>query len=511
MPPDRIIHVTALLGCALLGACNDTRHLAPASANTPWQYQAAQEAPAASPAPTPLTPPSPARPKFEVPDNAEASMPSAADIRADQVYSLVELIDIAQRRNPSTRIAWEQAVQAAINVGIARAAYLPVLTASAIAGQEHVVAPFPSTLVPAGFIQADIREVVPQIAINYLIFDFGGRSARVEEAEHYSFAANVRFTAAHQRVIFNVARLYFMMSATDAAVRAAQFAVNDARVVQQAAEGLSGRGLATVVDVQLARRGTAQAEYNLAQAKAGQRDALYGLLAVLSVPPTTRLQVADVSQRPLPPRSSRAVDDVLKDALRRRPDLLAEVAKVRASDANIAAARSALGPRVSLGANIQGNISQMSVDYGPYLGVAQPQHAILLKVEWPLYDGGALQNKLRIARSQRDAAESQLKERTDQALREVALAYDQINTGLDQYQAATALLAASETAFRSASASYAQGVGTLTDTALAQTGLASARAAVIQAHAQSLVNAAALAFATGELTSSSNFDAQRAR
>jgi outer membrane protein len=154
---------------------------------------------------------------------------------------------------------------------------------------------------------------------------------------------------------------------------------------------------------------------------------------------------------------------------------------------------------------VQGNFSQMNVDNSPYLGVAQPQYAILLKVEWPLYDGGLLQNKLRIARSQRQAAEHQLKERTDQALREVALAYDQINTALDQYHAAIALLTASETAFRSASSSYAQGVGTLTDTASAQSGLASARAAVIQAHAQVLVNAAALAFATGELTSSANF------
>jgi outer membrane protein TolC len=498
MPPGKSQFV-ALVGCALLGACNDTRNLAPASASTPWQFRPE------APAPGPSVSATVARPQYDVPENTEASSPPSADISPDHVYSLVELIDIAQRRNPATRVAWEQAQQAAINVGIARAAYLPVLTASALVGYEHIVGPFPSNLVPQGFIEANIQEVVPQIAINYLLLDFGGRAARVEEAEHQSFAANVKFTAAHQRLIFNVARMYFVMGGTDAAVRAAQFAVADARVVQQSAEALSDRGLATVVEVQLARRGAAQAEYDLAQAKAAQSAAHYSLLAALHVDPTTNLRIADVSQRPLPTRTARAVDDVLKDALRRRPDLLAEVAKIRASDANIAAARSALAPKVSLSANLQGNISQMSVDNSPYLGVARPQSAVLLKVEWPLYDGGLLQNKLRIARSQRDAAESQLKEQTDQALREVALAYDQVNTGLDQYNAATALLSASETAFRGASASYTQGIGTLTDAASAQTGLAQARAAVVQAHAQSLINAAALAFATGELTSSGNF------
>jgi hypothetical protein len=103
-----------------------------------------------------------------------------------------------------------------------------------------------------------------------------------------------------------------------------------------------------------------------------------------------------------------------------------------------------------------------------------------------------LQNKLSLAQSKREEAAAALKERTNQALREVALAYDQVDTGLQQYDAAIALQTASDTAFHSASDSYAHGVGTLTDATSAQTGLATARAAVARAHAQSLINAAAL-------------------
>jgi len=112
---------------------------------------------------------------------------------------------------------------------------------------------------------------------------------------------------------------------------------------------------------------------------------------------------------------------------------------------------------------------------------------------------------LSLAQSKREEGAATLKERTDQALREVALAYDQIDTRLQQYDAAVALQTASDAAFRSASDSYAQGVGTLTDATSAQTGLATARPAVARAHTQSLINAAALAFATGELTSSTDF------
>ena len=115
MPPARFPRV-ALAGCVLLGACNDTRDLAPASPDTPWQFEPSKEAPGA-PAPSTVG----AR-RFTVPENTAVPLPSPADIDPNRVYSLVELIDIAQRRNPATRVAWEQARQAAINVGIARAA-----------------------------------------------------------------------------------------------------------------------------------------------------------------------------------------------------------------------------------------------------------------------------------------------------------------------------------------------------------------------------------------------------
>jgi outer membrane protein TolC len=506
MPSARLRLIT-LAGCTLLlGACNDTSDLAPASPDTPWQAQSADESapppPATSTATTTTATTATTPRQFTVPPDTVAQAPSPSGIDTSHVYSLVELIDIAQSRNPETRVAWEQARQAAIGVGIARSAYLPALTAGAIGGYQRLVFPFPNE---QGFITSNSAEVWPQLAVTYLLLDFGGRAATVEEAGQRSIAANAAFTAAHQLLIFNVARAYFTVDGTDATVRAAQQALADAQVLRQSAEALYSRGLATIVEVQLARRGTAQAQFDLSKAKAGQNDAMYALLAAMDLPPTTKLRVADSSKRPLPPRTSSTVDEVLSEALHRRPDLLADVAKLRATDANIAAARSAMAPTVALGGFVQFNVGTTNVDNGPYSSVAQPQGEVLVTLNWPLYEGGLLQNKLHLAESQREEAADELKLQTDQALREVALAYDQIETGLDQYDAAVALETASEAAYQSARDSYAHGVGTLTDAASAQTGLAMARAEVARIHAQSLVNAAALAFATGELTSSADF------
>src|SRR5215470_15348887 len=49
-------------------------------------------------------------------------------------YELPELIDLAQRVNPETRVAWEAARRAALAVGLVESEYFPVLAISALGG-----------------------------------------------------------------------------------------------------------------------------------------------------------------------------------------------------------------------------------------------------------------------------------------------------------------------------------------------------------------------------------------
>ena len=164
-------------------------------------------------------------------------------IDPDHAYSLAELIDIAQRRNQATRVAWEQARQAAIAVGVTQAAFLPEITATALGGYQRVASPFPTEFVRRGYITADAQEVFPEVAIRYLLLDFGGsREATERAAREMSFAANIGFNQAHQQLILEVARAYFTLDAMRAQVRAAQQATIDARLLETAAIGLQARG-----------------------------------------------------------------------------------------------------------------------------------------------------------------------------------------------------------------------------------------------------------------------------
>ena len=492
--------LVAMLASFGLFGCNDTRDLAPASPTSPWRIQPGLTV-QRQPADDGNAAPGAAR-RFTLPrDPGLPLREEPAAIDPGHPYSLEELIDIAQSRSKETRVAWEQARQAAIGVGLARAAYLPELTASALGGYQHTALPLPTRLARKGYITSNQEEIFPELALRYLLLDFGGRAAQVEVAKQTSFAANVGFTAAHQRLIFDVSRAYYMLDGVAAQLKAAERARVNAGALLQAASSLLGRGAGTVTNVALARRGVAQADFDIASATTAQHDALYALLAAIGLPPTAKLKVKNSSDRPLPGITGRTVEDMMQDALRQRPDLLAGLAQLRASDAGIALARSQYLPKVSVSANVQGNIGQVSTEGEKYQGIIQPQAGILLRFDWPLYVGSANLDAEYLARSKRAEAEERLRLTNDQALRQVALAYDQLETGLVQFSSAAALQSAAQTAFDAASDAYAHGVGTITDALNAQTALASARASVARAHSQSLVNAAALAFATGDLTS----------
>src|SRR3954454_19283898 len=69
---------------------------------------------------------------------------SRVSINPRKVYNLAELINIAERNNPETRVAWERARQAAAAVGLSESAYYPFLVASAAAGYDRAFIPFPT-------------------------------------------------------------------------------------------------------------------------------------------------------------------------------------------------------------------------------------------------------------------------------------------------------------------------------------------------------------------------------
>src|SRR5229473_2324544 len=98
-------------------------------------------------------------------------------IDASKRYELPELIDLAQRVNPETRVAWEAARRSALAVGLVESEYFPALAISALGGYQSVGVPIPRNLVSDGFFRFDLAQAVPTLNLRWLLVDFGRRGS----------------------------------------------------------------------------------------------------------------------------------------------------------------------------------------------------------------------------------------------------------------------------------------------------------------------------------------------
>ena len=420
-------------------------------------------------------------------------------IERNHRYDLAELIDLAQRLNPETHEAWEQARQAAQAVGLVQSSYAPQISIEAIGGFQRTPGPIPTTLVPKGYFIANTRELIPMLALKWLLFDFGRRDGLEQAARANSFVANVAFTGAHQKLIFTVSRAYFALGAARGRLTAARQALATADIVQDAAQSRRDNGVGTVVSLAQAQRQTAQARLNAIKAAGDERKAYTDLIASIGLDADTQLDVADSSQRALPAEPPERIEPVLQDALATRPDVIAALGKIDAAEGVLKTRRSAYYPEIALVAQAYQNFGSLSTDGSPYYNVNKPGGNILLTIKVPLFDGGARDSGTAIAQSEVAAARHKLEQVRDTAVQQVVSAYNDLKTSLAAYAAALVLRDAAQTAYDSAFDSYVHGVGSYTEVATEQTSLARADAEKEDAHANAFTAAAALALATGAI------------
>jgi len=447
----------------------------------------------------------------QAPPSAEQSwaIPDSAIRRAEALgdtgfsvphkqYDLAALIDLAERENPKTRAAWEVARAAAAEIGLAESAYLPQLSLQAIGGFQHTPLPMPKSLVPAGYFISETREVIPALALKWLLFDFGRRDAQMQAARADSFVANVVFTGAHQKLIFEVSQAYFDLGAARGKLHAAQKALSTALTTQDAAVAKQNNGLATVVAVAQAQRQTAQARYTLAAAEGAERTARANLVAALGVPTATEIDVVDSAELPLPTAPADSVSKAVDQALAHRPDVIAALGKVDAAEAALKGERRSYYPVIELAGQAFQNIGSLnSAGGGPYSPIDRPGQNVFLSFSVPLFDGGMRRNRISVADAKAREAHEQLSAARDSASQQVVRAYNGLLTSLAEYDAATVFSQAAHTAYDAALRSYRQGVGTYTDLATEENAVVQGDTQVEDARANAHTAAAALALSMG--------------
>src|ERR1700720_4440754 len=183
-------------------------------------------------------------------------------INPRKVYNLADLIDIAERSNPDTRVAWERARQAAAAVGLGESAYYPYLAASAAGGYDRAFIPFPTLKVKqqtpptngnlpnveiVGGSTLITESLLERAELNakWLLLDFGERKATRAAAREQLMMANVGFNGTHQKIVFDVTDRFYQLGNARQKVMVTESALDAAKTVEQAAQARFDNGVAT--------------------------------------------------------------------------------------------------------------------------------------------------------------------------------------------------------------------------------------------------------------------------
>jgi len=435
----------------------------------------------------PWVPPPQLRPERLTIDTAPRGViPPDLLVRAAHL-TLADVVDLALRNNPVTRLAWAQARAASATLGSAEGRYFPTVDASASLSRSRTV----STVGRVG--GAERTQYGPALSLSYLLFDFGGRSGAVNVARENAFAAGFAYNTALQNTVLQVEGAFFTYAANRSLLNAEQGVVTEARANLAAAEQRRAVGLSTIADVLQARTALAQALLALETTQGDLQAARAGLALGMGLPPGASYDVSIPSALvPVRPVAD-SVDALIAEAVRDRPDLQAALANARAARAGVRVSRAAALPSLILNGSGGRTYSPAATQF------AGTSYGLTLGLSIPLFNGFSRQYDIRAAQARADAATAQADLTRNQVIAQVFTSYYTLQTGTRRVATADALLASALQSEQVAAGRYRAGVGSIIDLLTAQSALANARAQQVGARWQWATALAQLAHDAGVL------------
>ena len=407
-----------------------------------------------------------------------------------QPLDLVKLIDIALQNNPGTRKAWEEARAARAVAKQAESQYYPQATAVGNVTRERNVADIESA-------EVDNFNYGPNVKITWLLLDFGGRGAAVEEAYQLLLSANFQFNQAFQDLLLATEQAYYELHSAQLTLSAVESDVRDAKTTLEAAQQKFKAGLGIELDVLEARSDYDKALYSLEEAKGEIKTQHANLAQTLGLSADTEFQIADPTGKLPTDISKDDVSRVIEDALKNRPDIAALRASFEAKAAAVRKANSDLWPSLSVG----GAANKTWYDYRDADTTDQDMYGYTgyASMEWAVFDGFYNLNVKHAAKAEADAELANLEQAELEASADVWTKYYGFNTAVQKLKFGKAYFKSASASYQASRDGYNAGLKSILDVLSSQDKLSEARRTLIQAEKDVFVAIADLAHATGTI------------
>ncbi len=321
-----------------------------------------------------------------------------------------------------------------------------------------------------------------------------GNAVTIEQARRSLASAQADLAIAEQDLVLRVAQAYFdVLAAQDAlaTTRASQSAITEQLA---SARRNFEVGTATITDTR-----EAQARYDLAEAQAiaadndlrARRIALETLVGRANVEPS-RLATPVTLPTPLPADPDAWARMAGDHPAIRRAQVALEIAELETEKA-----RAAVLPTVDAVASV-GNNALRDSRYAT--NGDTPQATVGVQLTWPLYTGGATQNRIRETLALEERARNDLEAARRGVGQTTRVAYYDVLSGLAQVRALEAAESSSQLALEATQLGYRVGVRVNLDVLNAQTQLYQTQRDLARARYDVLVGHLRLRQAAGQLS-----------
>lgn len=416
---------------------------------------------------------------------------AAADLGWSDFFNdpqLQALIDLALTNNRDLRIAVDRVAEAQAQYGIARSERFPAIGV----GADAQITRTPERMRIGGPDSDSVsRSYMAGVGLTAFELDFFGRIRNLSEAAYQRYLATAHAQrTVHINLVAQVAEAYFRYRTAAELHSLMQKTLQSRQNTYDLVQARFDIGVASALDLSQAQAQLEGVRADLAAIERQQAQASNALQLLLGAEIPDALPEPAVFGRDQ--LVARIPSGLPSELLVRRPDILAAESSLRASNANIGAARAAFFPNIS----ITGLLGFASPQLGGLFSSSNRYWQYSPQIQVPIF-GGGLRGNLDLAEARKNIAVSEYEKAIQTAFREVADALAGEATYAGQLDALRALERSTREAVDLARLRYETGIDSFLQVQTAEVNLYATQQQFIQTGLESLLNRVELYKALG--------------
>lgn len=407
---------------------------------------------------------------------------------APAILTLADAQKLALQNHPQIAAANYRALAAQEVVKETRAGYFPDVNAYA----DAVGAENEDARVLAGALNnpSIYDRLAGGLAVNQLLTDFGRTANLTASSKFQAQAEKQNASATREQVLLQVNVNYFGTLGAQAVLRVAQQTVDTRQLLLDQVSMLASNKIKSELDVSFARVAVQESELLLEKASSDADAAMAALSTALGYHETRQFQLVQTSQPAV--SATNDVSQLVETALAERPELLS---LRNEHDAALKFARSQRDARLPLVSAV-GMIGD-SPSHDSHLPDNYAVGGIQLSL--PLFAGGLYLARQHEAELTAQSDAELLRTAEDNIVRDVHVAWLNVNTALEQLQTTEELVRTAAEAYELADARYKNSISSIVELSEAQLSLTSAQIANANARYNVLIQQANLSYQIGAL------------